>query len=126
VTTTLTTIETVARLDKEPPKNPPAIAVAVDDDKPHRIQRKRAKGWKMPKDAVYVGRPTIWGNPYALNQFDSAANCVDAYRQYILANQRGAERFRLPLADLKGKNLACWCPLGQPCHADVLLEIANQ
>jgi hypothetical protein len=30
------------------------------------------------------------------------------------------------MADLRGKNLACWCPLDQPCHADVLLEIANR
>lgn len=30
------------------------------------------------------------------------------------------------LAELAGRNLACWCPLDQPCHADVLLELANR
>jgi hypothetical protein len=35
------------------------------------------------------------------------------------------ERRRDARRDLKGKNLACWCPLDQPCHADILLRIAN-
>ena len=34
--------------------------------KPKRIQRSRAKGWKMPANAIYVGRPTVWGNPYVV------------------------------------------------------------
>jgi Domain of unknown function (DUF4326) len=95
--------------------------------KPRRIQRKRVKGWKMPPNTVYVGRPSIWGNPYELRRGDSheLKMAVANYRAVIEANQLSAERFRKPIAQLRGKNLACWCPLDQPCHADVLLEIAN-
>lgn len=92
---------------------------------PKRIQRKRMKGWKMPENTVYVGRPTKWGNPYKLGWSGPAGEVVRLYRAYIEANQQSTERFALPLAELRGKNLACWCPLDQPCHADVLLEIAN-
>lgn len=94
---------------------------------PVRIQRKHTKGWKMPDGAIYVGRPSIWGNPWRKHRgCDDAANAVRQYRGLIIANQQSAERFRLPLHELRGKDLACWCPLNQPCHADVLLEIANR
>jgi len=94
--------------------------------KPKRIQRKRTRGWKMPEGVVYVGRPTKWGNPWAERLTPTAReDSISNYREYIIANQRGSERFRKPLAELRGKDLACWCPLGQPCHADVLLELAN-
>ena len=100
---------------------------------PKRIQRKRTKGWRMPSNAVYVGRPTKWGNPYFLAHTGAGLigrgmnrqECVEAFRRYILANQHSSERFQKPLFELRGKDLACWCPLDQPCHADVLLEIAN-
>ena len=35
-------------------------------NKPKRIQRSRSKGWKMPANAIYDGRPTVWGNPYVV------------------------------------------------------------
>jgi|HubBroStandDraft_6_1064221.scaffolds.fasta_scaffold04948_10 hypothetical protein len=89
-------------------------------ESPRRVQRKRTKGWKMPPNTVYVGRPTRWRNPYRVGTclIGDAESAVMAFR----AN--------LPLGDawlspLRGKNLACWCSLDQPCHADVLLEIAN-
>jgi Domain of unknown function (DUF4326) len=97
-----------------------------------RIQRKRTKGWKMPPNTVYVGRPSKWGNPWTVGQTVgphdtpmSAEEAADNYRKWMAANQAGLEKYRVPLAPLRGKNLACWCPLNQPCHADVLLEIAN-
>jgi len=100
--------------------------------KPKRIQRKRAKGWKMPPNAIYVGRPTKWGNPYRIGQTVgphdepmTAQEAVMCYSGYIVANQQGGLRFRLPIEHLHGKDLACWCRLDQPCHADVLLELAN-
>jgi Domain of unknown function (DUF4326) len=93
---------------------------------PVRIQRKRAKGWRMPEGAVYVGRPTKWGNPWRVHRgCDDARNAVREYRALIIANQQAPELYRLPLHELRGKDLACWCPLDQPCHADVLLELAN-
>jgi hypothetical protein len=92
---------------------------------PKRIQRKRAKGWKMPPNTVYVGRPTKWGNPYKPSPVMSAEWCVFQFEKLLIANQHSSERFRKPIGELRGKDLACWCPLDQPCHADVLLEIAN-
>jgi len=86
----------------------------------------------MPPNTVYVGRPTKWGNPWMIGQQVGPATppmsreeAVENYRKWVLANRQGPERYRLPLEQLRGKNLACFCPLDQPCHADVLLEIAN-
>ena len=116
--------------------------------KPVRIQRQRTKGWRMPENTVYVGRPTRWGNPFtfandgplALEYFRDLCTGVfstsmrdNTMRAYRRAEARiyGAAPATLTLAEqaaifLRGKNLACWCPLDQPCHADVLLELANQ
>jgi hypothetical protein len=81
----------------------------------------------MPEGAVYVGRPTRWGNPFKISAQCTAAECVAHYRQtwedYLANEPRGAERLRL---NLGGKDLACWCPIDQPCHADVLLDLANR
>jgi hypothetical protein len=88
---------------------------------PKRIQRKRTKGWRMPENAVYVGRPTVFGNPVTIADVGSAAKAIEAYRAII----DHEEILKLIRSNLRGKDLACWCPLDQPCHADVLLEIAN-
>ena len=95
--------------------------------RPHRVVRRRTKDWKMPANTVYVGRPTVWGNPFVVGseliggKRLTAAKSVALYRQYA----RDAFNHQDLRACLRGKNLACWCPLGQPCHADVLLEMAN-
>lgn len=99
--------------------------------KPQRIQRKRTKGWKMPPDTVYVGRPSSpFQNRYKIGTHSNwlgrscatAQDCVDCFENVIMEppHMRAYARERL-----RGKNLACWCALDQPCHADVLLEIAN-
>lgn len=91
----------------------------------------------MPPNTVYVGRPTIWGNPFVpkhvINLMNPVPpdglipvdNCDDA----LIAFRRRLEQYPMLVADIKqrlrGKNLACWCPLNLPCHADILLEIAN-
>lgn len=78
----------------------------------------------MPPNTVYVGRPTVHGNPYKIGDrymmgvVEDAADAVRLYRSL-------AENAQWDLSSLRGKDLACWCPLDQPCHADVLLEIAN-
>lgn len=110
---------------------------------PQRIQRQRTKGWRMPAGAVYVGRPTKWGNPHAVGEsFDwwvmgktitstinDAAEAVEYYR-FWLDDQHpddipsGPSRQTI-IGELGGRDLVCWCPLDQPCHADVLLELAN-
>ncbi len=113
-----------------------------------RIQRKRTRGWRMPEGAIYVGRPTKFGNPFIVGSECASSNRVGTYE---LTAQEAVEvyglwvnriasngerdviaRFGLLPVDLtdivkelRGHDLACWCPLDQPCHADVLLELAN-
>ena len=88
-----------------------------------RIQRKRTKGWKMPKGAVYVGRPTKWGNPFRVIG-SNRREAVDLFRTMVMTYLSNGTGY--PLRELRGKDLACFCPLDQLCHADVLLELANE
>ncbi len=113
---------------------------------PVRIQRSRARGWRMPEGAIYVGRPTIWGNPFGFNAEEPGDRqaAVAAYRRLltqppnrrrhqllrVLKGNEGRGEGRIAemvarLSELRGHDLACWCPLDQACHADVLIEIAN-
>lgn len=91
--------------------------------KPKRIQRKRSKGWRMPENTVYVGRPTQWGNPF------STATEFREWLAFKINPDAGREQRAAILWNyekLRGKNLACWCSLDCACHADVLLELANK
>lgn len=73
----------------------------------------------VPKDAVYVGRPTKWGNPFTIPTVGSRERAIELFKG-ALNRQLTDDAKR----ELRGKHLVCWCaPL--PCHADVLLEIAN-
>lgn len=89
-------------------------------ERPKRIQRRRTKGWRIPAGAVYVGRPTKWGNPFSLEAFGDAA--IPRYRSFLVEKIKAGA---LDLAELRGKDLACWCSPGALCHADVLLDRAN-
>ncbi len=95
---------------------------------PKRIQRRRTKGWKMPDGAVYVGRPGKWGNPFRVNFATSRAQCCAYFRGALLnSKMAGSDMPTMrDVMELRGKDLACWCRLDQECHADVLLEIANE
>lgn len=105
---------------------------------PERIQRKRTKGWRMPPGAVYVGRISqtnrgAWGNPYRVGMFRDydQADAVADFKKWLAGDigarvWAGAPPTRKEIrAALAGKDLACWCKPGTPCHADVLLRIAN-
>lgn len=107
-------------------------------DKSHRIQRKRVKGWTMPENTIYVGRQnrkpgTGFGNPFNWLEYGGWTDAerkrlakrdfrswldgkfVDVFpeqRQWILDHEH----------ELSGNNVACWCGLDEPCHADVYLE----
>lgn len=112
----------------------PAPDATVEPNRPRRIQRKRTRGWKMPPNTVYVGRPTKWGNPLDVNLVvgRTLADVMQFYREYITEairnyNPSCTQQYRgLNIKELRGKDLACWCPLDRPCHADVLLELANR
>lgn len=104
---------------------------------PDRIQRRRAKGWRLPENAVCVDRSTPWGNPFIVGRDGTAEDCVRLYT--ILLGGHVAISAKAPVAEqlkafryaqanyrsLRGKDLACWCREGQVCHGDVLLYAAN-
>ena len=125
---------------------------------PQRIQRKRSKGWRTPlctcgcgQPAIYVGRPSLWGNRYEVGRcvdpllgwrvssrwrpdgigpcwptkMQAVEDAVRRYRRWVMGR---SPAFWEPLA---GHDLMCWCPIEDgngnrvPCHADVLLVLAN-
>ena len=93
---------------------------------PRRIQRKRTKGWRMPEGAIYVGRPSRWGNPWRVGDPFLAFYPALTARTATLLFERSMDLKPAGWADpLRGHDLVCWCPLDQPCHADVLLKLAN-
>ena len=114
-------------------------------NKPIRVQLSRKKGWRMPPNTVKVSRPGKWGNPWKPAQYWDAGytgslavalqHCVDAHREWMIGKTHWAHgsdlRPRPDVSELRGKNLACWCKLyGEnglrvPCHADILLSMAN-
>ena len=111
---------------------------------PKRIQLSRAKGWRLPPRAVKVDRSTRWGNPYRIGEpvdmkqvrrwgwsfspsglhrvCTCAAEAVARFRHALLWDAAIHDFVR---NELEGRDLACWCETGEPCHADVLIEIAN-
>jgi hypothetical protein len=96
---------------------------------PQRIQLRRTKGWKLPDGAVVVSRGSgerPFANPFqaGTDGDGNRAHLTGLYRAY-LSRPEHTELVQRIKTELRGKDLACWCPLNGPCHADVLLEIAN-
>jgi len=108
------------------------------------ITLSRQAGWRMPPNTVKVCRPGMWGNPFEISDTMPAERVVAWHKSWIggadwtawmWANHRkemlrdavrkAANPFHELLKDLRGKNLACWCAQGKPCHRDTLLELAN-
>ncbi len=110
---------------------------------PKRIQRKRIRGWRKPDGVVDVTRISRWGNKFLVKGkahptsdggrethhdeynviCETAEEAVEMFRDFM---ERSPHRVTAIQRELKGKDLMCWCALDQPCHADVLLEIANR
>lgn len=114
---------------------------------PKRIQRKRVKGWKMPSNTKSVTRPGKWGNPFKVVKFGGCYRVWSAIhgafvglrefggkvydprlaaKEAVRLYREGLPFSTLDVSELRGYNLACFCKEGDPCHADVLLELANQ
>lgn len=108
-----------------------------------RITLSRKSGWKMPANTVKVDRTTRWGNPFTVEAaswvgvgkaeaprfvVDCFADWLNGDRQHWMgeASDKAADWILENLSELRGKNLACWCKPGEPCHAEVLLELANK
>lgn len=118
---------------------------------PVRVWLRRTKGWRMPANTVKVtrgkGNAGRWGNPFyvvsegkaihtvffdglRLDHYDSRSAAIEAavsrFSDWVIDPfEINIKRDEL-VAELRGKNLACWCPLDRPCHADVLLDLANR
>lgn len=91
---------------------------------PRRIQLRRRNGWRKPPGVVVVARPSRWGNPFPIDAHHSRADVVARFERALLAGELTVTVD--DVRELAGKDLACWCPLDGPCHADVLLEIAGR
>lgn len=87
---------------------------------PQRIQRKRTKGWRLPANAVSITRPGRYGNPFTAREYGNLALFLFEQNLKIVLAVR--PDFLLPL---RGKDLACFCKEGEPCHGDILLRLAN-
>lgn len=101
---------------------------------PERIQLRRQKGWRMPPNTVKVDRSTVWGNPFHTHADGYPMDkgmAVQLFKEQLekAGGYIGRGRTLVELPDirqaLRGFNLACWCPLAEQCHADILLQIAN-
>lgn len=118
---------------------------------PRRIKRERTRGWRLPENTMIVSRPSRFGNPFTIKDAVEAEftqprrACVENFGEWLRVGTAGGwyeqtyrigrqvfDRRRI-LADLhllRGKDLACTCPLPEPgepdhCHATVLLKLAN-
>ncbi len=110
---------------------------------PSRIRLSRRKGWKMPANTIVVARPTPWGNPFKVGVDGDAARSTELFARVLggllciscktdFDQQKATlDYVRANYRKLRGKNLACWCAIidrhskATPCHADVLLSLAN-
>jgi hypothetical protein len=111
--------------------------------RPQRIQLRRSKGWRITSGSVKVDRTTLFGNPFSIREYghDGAVELHRAWLTGTLTDKgvpparldelaRRREMVLAALPALRGKNLACWCPLPLPgrrgnCHAALLLDLAN-
>ena len=111
---------------------------------PCRLQRSRRKGAKTPDGAIYVGRPTKWGNPFMARRFGHMKS-VRLHQRWLEGEIAALTLERLgfspseidtmarirarvleDITHLTGRQLVCWCPPSAPCHADTLMRMANR
>ena len=103
---------------------------------PKRIQRRRTKGWRKPEGAVLICRPGKWGNPFPIGKPGPLGRIApdakgatgffqDMFRAREIMAATGYPSIEQIRHELAGKDLVCWCKVGEWCHGDVLLEIAN-
>jgi hypothetical protein len=95
---------------------------------PIRVQLSRKKGWKMPPNTMSVARPHAMGNPHHVG-FCPTCGVTHTREEAIaeFAAMFAANPYLVGMTELalKGKNLACWCKLDEPCHADFLIRLSN-
>lgn len=86
---------------------------------------------RTPADAVYIGRPSKWGNPFShqnsvlgVTKVKSREDAIHYYREWLLTTAEGHALMEAARRELRGKHLVCWCK-PEACHGDLLLDIAN-
>ena len=72
-----------------------------------------------------MSRPSKWGNPFRVDSAVRNRKIATQSYEYWLRKHPDGILLMTQIGELRGKNLACWCPLGAPCHANVLLRLAN-
>jgi hypothetical protein len=95
-----------------------------------RLRLSRKRGFKLQKlsrdtngrEAVVVSRPSRWGNPFPVKA-NGRERAIALYEAHL--RKTYGKRLGKALQPLHGKNLACWCAHDLPCHADLLLRLAN-
>jgi ribosomal protein L34 len=107
----------------------------MNEAKPVRIQRKRTKGFNLQAASpnglavVSVCRPGKWGNPHPVLAKGCEILAVKLFEQDLISRiilDKQGKPLIDSISELRGKNLACFCGLDQPCHADVLLNLLSQ
>ena len=87
---------------------------------------RRDRPWRHDApEAVIVARPSRWGNPFTVAEYGSRAAAVAAYETWATTSDAARRLLAEHGAEIAGRDLACWCPPGEPCHADVLLRLVN-
>ena len=80
----------------------------------------------MPPNSVVVARPTKWGSPFVEKPGCTIEQAVAKYRHWLTGYTHGRRLLKEAKIELRGRNLACWCKPGTPCHADILLKLVNE
>jgi len=75
-----------------------------------------------PPDAVYIGRGSIYGNPFVIDKHGDRDEVCEAYESMLFSNQELLAKVR---KNLRGKDLVCFCS-PKRCHGDTLLRVANE
>lgn len=139
------TVSHAARAVGSEGRSAPPINTATPGPMPKRLHRTRKRNAFTPEGAVYVGRPTLWGNPFSERARIGHARSVILYRSWIAGDlsprvlfcagfseseidalRRWRRRLLQCLHRLHGRDLQCWCPLTSAwCHADTLLRLVN-
>jgi hypothetical protein len=84
------------------------------------IEKTRVVHFKKEPYDVYIGRPSVWGNPYEIGKDGTRGEVIAKYKEYLLGNPE----LMLLLPMLKGRVLGCWCH-PDACHGDVIAELAD-
>ena len=93
---------------------------------PYRFQATRAKGTHNPEGGIRVCRPSIFGNPFTAGTRGERVEQFTEWLRHGPDTDPRLTRLRANLGRLRNRPLGCFCPLNEPCHADVLMEEANK